>query len=99
MFIKIAYNVDTHWREALLTLCTGYQVPDMLMNMLQKSPPAKRWFIDKLGVKDLHDGAPAVRQLYENPVTASTSLVLSTTQIHTQMLCLPLTARRSWFTS
>ena len=42
--------------------------------MLQDKPAVKRWFIDKLRVTDLHDGASAVRQLHSNPVTANTSV-------------------------
>ena len=52
----------------------GYQVPITLLRMLNKEPAAKRWFIDELKVTDLQDGAPPVKQLHDNPVTASTSV-------------------------
>ena len=46
----------------------------MLLQMLKGKPDVKQWFIDTLKVTDMHDGAPAVRQLHDNPVTASTSV-------------------------
>ena len=52
----------------------GYQVPSMLLRLLNKQPAVKEWFRDNLKVTDLRDGAPSVRQLHDNPVTASTSV-------------------------
>ena len=49
-------------------------MPQLLLTLIQQQPAAKRWFIDELGVTALHDGAPAVQQLHENPVTANTSV-------------------------
>ena len=49
-------------------------MPSVLLKLLSQEPAVKRWFIDKLKVTDLHDGAPAVVQLHDNPVTASTSV-------------------------
>lgn len=46
----------------------------MLMTLIDAHPEAKRWFIDELHVTALHDGAPGVKQLHENPVTATTSV-------------------------
>ena len=46
----------------------------MLMTLINAHPAVKRWFIDALKVTDLHDGAPSVKQLHENPVTATTSV-------------------------
>ena len=46
----------------------------MLMTLIKAEPRAKRWFIDTLKVTDLHDGAPSVKQLHDNPVTATTSV-------------------------
>ena len=46
----------------------------MLMTLINAHPAVKRWFIDALRVTDLHDGAPSVKQLHENPVTATTSV-------------------------
>lgn len=46
----------------------------MLMTLIKGQPAVKRWFIDALKVMDLHDGAPGVKQLHENPVTATTSV-------------------------
>ena len=46
----------------------------MLMTQINAHPAVKRWFIDALRVTDLHDGAPSVRQLHENPITATTSV-------------------------
>lgn len=44
------------------------------MRMILEKPATRRWFIDELKVTDLHDGAPTVQQLHDNPVTASTSV-------------------------
>ncbi|KAL3132913.1 hypothetical protein ABBQ38_006827 [Trebouxia sp. C0009 RCD-2024] len=46
----------------------------MLMTLINAQPSVKRWFIDALKVTDLHDGAPSVKQLHDNPVTATTSV-------------------------
>lgn len=42
--------------------------------MLDDKPSVRRWFVDHLKVTDAQDGAPAVKQLHTNPVTASTSV-------------------------
>ncbi|KAL3132916.1 hypothetical protein ABBQ38_006830 [Trebouxia sp. C0009 RCD-2024] len=52
----------------------GYEVPRMLMTLINAQPSVKRWFIDTLKVTDLHDGAPSIKQLHDNPVTAITSV-------------------------
>ena len=49
-------------------------MPHMLMNLINTHPEVKRWFIDTLKVTALQDGAPGVKQLHENPVTATTSV-------------------------
>lgn len=46
----------------------------MLMTLINAQPSVKRWFIDTLKVTDLHDGAPRVQQLHDNPVTSITSV-------------------------
>ena len=52
----------------------GYEVPRMLMTLVNRHPGVERWFIDALKVTALHDGAPGVKQLHDNPVTATTSV-------------------------
>ena len=46
----------------------------MLTTLINAHPAVKRWFIDTLKVTALRDGAPGVKQLHENPVTATTSV-------------------------
>ena len=46
----------------------------MLQTLITDYPATRRWFIDILKVTKFHDGAPAVKQLHENPVTATTSV-------------------------
>lgn len=43
----------------------------MLLALIDAKPEVKRFFIDTLKVTDLHDGAPAVKQLHKKPITAS----------------------------
>ena len=49
-------------------------MPPVLLELLSAHPEVRRWFTDELGVTDLHDGAPTVGQLHENPFAASPGL-------------------------
>ena len=46
----------------------------MLLTLINAKPEVKRYFVDTLKVTDLHDRAPAVKQLHDNPVIATTSV-------------------------
>lgn len=49
----------------------------MLKTLIDTQPSVKRWLIDTLKVTDLHDGAPIVKQLHDDPVEASIAKYLA----------------------